>query len=105
MIDKRQVLPDEYLVKPELLRIFQQHKTISNYLNNFSQNVKSGIRKMLGKLDHEVLRFVPDNLVVKLEIELCHPAYNLNCTDNIESYNDQAPNMRKIQLQHEDNPA
>jgi hypothetical protein len=101
---KRQVLPDEYLIKPELLEIFKQHKTISTYINNFSQNVKSGIRKMLHRLNHEVLRLIPGDVVEKLNIEICHPALKLTFADNVESFIDQAPNFRKIQMENENRP-
>jgi len=105
LISNRQVLPDEHLIKPELLRIFGRHKALSTYINNFSQNVKSGIRKMLGKLNHEVLLLIPGDVMVKLKIEICHAALKLTFADDVESFIHQAPNLRKLQMENEGRPA
>jgi len=78
---------------------------ISTYINNFSQNLKSGIRKMLGKISDEVLHIIPGEVMAKLAIEICHAALKLTFADNVESFIHQAPNFRKLQMEHEDRPA
>jgi len=60
---------------------------------------------MLGKINEEVLQFIPGEVLAKLGIEISHAALKLTFSDDVESYIHQAPNLRKLQMEHEDRPA
>jgi len=91
----RQVLPDEFLIQPKLLRVFEHHEAIGKYLNSFCQNTKRGIKKSLGKLHDEVFCCVPESVLRKLKIHL------VQLDNNDESF----PNLRTVQISHESDPS
>lgn len=86
-----------------MLEVFERHKTISTYVNNFCQNTKRGIRKSILKLRDEVLAHVPEAILRNLKDHLYHEAFRFTSPEDIE-IDDDIPNMRKLQITNENDP-
>ena len=92
-----------HLLQPALLIAFQNHKEISTYLNEFSQNTKRSMKKAIKRISLEMQNELPPQLVSNLRGFVYSQYKYLEKNPGVIKMDDydSIPNLRHQQLANE----